>query len=43
MENSSRFEELVSDLEKRLNRQLEDKEKELLVWILEQENSKYVQ
>ncbi|MGG3193876.1 MULTISPECIES: hypothetical protein [Priestia] len=43
MENSSRFEELVSDFEKRLDRQLNEKEKELLVWIVEQENNKYIQ
>ncbi|GAB1763351.1 MULTISPECIES: hypothetical protein [Priestia] len=43
MENSSRFEGLVSDFEKRLDRQLNEKEKELLVWIVEQENNKYIQ
>ncbi|WP_263294458.1 MULTISPECIES: hypothetical protein [Priestia] len=43
MENSARFEELVSDFEKHLDRQLNEKEKELLVWIVEQENNKYIQ
>ncbi|WP_285852126.1 hypothetical protein [Priestia aryabhattai] len=43
MENSPRFDELVSDFEKRLDRQLNEKEKELLVWIVEQENNEYIQ
>ncbi|MEH7005061.1 hypothetical protein ABFY54_00970 [Priestia megaterium] len=43
MENSPRFDELVSDFEKRLDQQLNEKEKELLVWIVEQENNKYIQ
>ncbi|MBX9996920.1 MULTISPECIES: hypothetical protein [Priestia] len=34
MENSPRFEELVSDFEERLDRHLNDREKELLAWIV---------
>ncbi|MEI2363380.1 hypothetical protein [Priestia megaterium] len=43
MENSPRFEELVSDFKKRLDRHLNDKEKELLAWIVKKESNKYVQ
>ncbi|AJI25768.1 MULTISPECIES: hypothetical protein [Priestia] len=43
MENSPRFAELVSDFEKRLDRHLNAKEKELLVWITKEESNKYVQ
>ncbi|WP_268990093.1 hypothetical protein [Priestia aryabhattai] len=43
MENSPRFEELISDFEKRLDRHLNAKEKELLAWIVKKESNKYVQ
>ncbi|MFE0624779.1 hypothetical protein ACFW1J_25505 [Priestia aryabhattai] len=43
MKNSPRFDELVVDFEKRLGRHLNGKEKELLVWIVEQENNEYIQ
>ncbi|MFE3892552.1 hypothetical protein ACFX4Y_23170 [Priestia sp. YIM B13446] len=42
MENSPRFEELVFDFEKRLGRHLNDKEKELLVWIVKKESNKVI-
>ncbi|WP_339998543.1 MULTISPECIES: hypothetical protein [Priestia] len=43
MKNNPRFDELVFEFEKRLGRLLNGKEKELLVWIVEQENNKYIQ
>ncbi|MCP1452290.1 hypothetical protein [Priestia megaterium] len=43
MEHSPRFEELVSDFVKCLNRHLNYKEKELLAWIVKKESNKYVQ
>jgi hypothetical protein len=43
MENSPHFAELVSDVEKRLGRHLNAKEKELLVWIVTVESNKYFQ
>lgn len=43
MENSPRFGELVSNFEKCLDRHLNDKEKELLAWIVKKESNKYVQ
>ncbi|MEH7200704.1 hypothetical protein [Priestia megaterium] len=43
MENSPRFEELVSDFKKRLNRNLNDKEEELLAWVVKKESNKYAQ
>lgn len=42
MENSPRFEELVFDFEKRLGRHLNEKEKELLVWIVKKESNKVI-
>ncbi|MCR8927399.1 hypothetical protein NLI92_002778 [Priestia megaterium] len=38
MENSRRFAELVSDFEKRLDRRLNEKEKELLIGIVKKES-----
>lgn len=38
MENSRRFAELVSDFEKRLDRSLNEKEKELLIGIVKEES-----